>query len=73
MGGLPRRILCVFEEEKEEDKCVREKLVLICEKMLFIQKKNANKEHERKLCVVSNCSGVHGRISMTKPLNSYLK
>jgi hypothetical protein len=30
-------------------------------------------EHGKKLFVVSTCSGVHGRISMTKPLYFYLK
>jgi hypothetical protein len=33
----------------------------------------AKKEHGSKLCVASNCSGVHGRISMNKPLDSYFK
>jgi hypothetical protein len=33
----------------------------------------ANKEHGRKLCVASSCSGVHGRISMKKLLDSYFK
>jgi hypothetical protein len=32
-----------------------------------------NKEHGRKLCVGSNCSEVHGKISMNKPLDSCLK
>jgi hypothetical protein len=74
MGCLPRRILCVFGEKKKEDECVREKLILMCEKMLFMKKTLcANKEHRRKLYVASSCSGVHGRISMTKPLDFYLK
>jgi hypothetical protein len=30
-------------------------------------------EHGKKLCVASTCSGVHGRISMTMPLDFYLK
>ncbi len=30
-SNLPRRILCVFWEEEEEE-CVRENLVLMCEK-----------------------------------------
>ncbi len=66
-------ILCVFWGKKEENECVREELVLMCEKVLFMEKMCANKEHRRKLCVVSSCSGVHGRISMNKPLDSYLK
>ncbi len=52
---------------------LEKKLVLMCEKMLFMKKMCANKEHGRKLCLASNCSGVHGRISMTKPLDSYFK
>jgi hypothetical protein len=45
----------------------------MCEIMLFMEKMCANKEHGRKLCVASSYSGVHGRISMNKPLDSYLK
>jgi len=30
-------------------------------------------EHGKKLCVASTCSGVHRKISMTKPLDFYLK
>ncbi len=30
-------------------------------------------EHGKKLCVASICSGGHGRISMTKLLDFYLK
>ncbi len=45
----------------------------MCEKMLFIGKELcANKEHGRKLCVASSCNGVHGKISMNKPLDSCL-
>jgi hypothetical protein len=62
-----------FWEEKEEDECVRENLVLMCEKWLFMEKMCANKEHGRKWCVVHNSSGVHGNICMTKPLDYYLK
>ncbi len=69
---LRKRILCVFWEGKEEDECVKENLVLMCEKRWFMEKMCANKEHERKLCVTSSSSGVHGRMSMTKPLDSYL-
>jgi hypothetical protein len=57
----------------EENECMRGKLVLMCERMLFMKKMCANKEHGRKLCVTNNCSGVHRRISMNKLLNSYLK
>ncbi len=66
-------ILCVFLGEKEDNECVREELVLMCEKMLFMKKMCANKKHGRKLCVASSCSGVHGRISMNKPLDFYFK
>jgi hypothetical protein len=30
------------------------------------------KEHGRKLCVASSCSGIHEMISMNKPLDSLL-
>jgi hypothetical protein len=33
----------------------------------------AKKKHGRKLCVASNCSGVHEMISMNKLLDSLLK
>ncbi len=67
-------VSCVFfGGKKEENECVREELIFMCEKVLFIEKMCANKEHRRKLCVTSSCSGVHGRISMNKPLISYLK
>jgi hypothetical protein len=47
----------------------------MCEKMLFMKKIKlcANKEHGRKLCVGNSCSGVHGKISMNKLLDSCLK
>jgi hypothetical protein len=51
---LPRKILCVFWEEKEEDECVRENLVLMCEKRWFMEKMCVNKEHGKKLCVASS-------------------
>jgi hypothetical protein len=76
MGGLPRGewyLVCFFRGKKEENECVRKKLVLMCERMLFMEKMCANKEHGRKLCVASSCSGIHGRISMNKPLDSYFK
>jgi hypothetical protein len=69
-----REVSCVFFGRKRRRMNVLEKkLVLMCEKMLFMKKMCANKEHGRKLCLASNCSGVHGRISMTKPLDSYFK
>jgi hypothetical protein len=70
-GGV---VSCVFfRGKKEENECVREELVLMCEEVLFMEKLCANKKHGRKLCVASSCSGVHGRISMNKPLDSYFK
>ncbi len=68
-GGLLReRILsCVGGRGKEENECVRKRLVLTCAKVLFMKKMCARNKHGRKLCVASTCSGVHGRISMTKP------
>jgi hypothetical protein len=52
---------------------VREEFVFMCEKVLFMEKMCGNKKHGRKLCVASSCSGIHGRIFMNKPLDSYLK
>jgi len=65
-------ILCVFFGEGEGGgECVCEKfLILMCGKMLFMGKMCANKNHEGKLCVVSSCNRVHGRISIMKPLGS---
>ncbi len=38
MGGLPRRILCVFGEKKEEEECVRKNEFLCVEKMVCMEK-----------------------------------
>jgi hypothetical protein len=65
--------LVFWGKEKEENESVRKRLILMCGKVLFMEKMCANKEHGRKLCVVSSCSGIHGRISMTKFLDSYFK
>jgi hypothetical protein len=51
---------------------VRGKLILMCERMSFMEKMCAE-EHGRKLCVTSSGSRVHRRIFMNKPLDSYLK
>jgi hypothetical protein len=32
--------VCFFRKKKEENECGREELVLMCEKMLFMEKKN---------------------------------
>jgi hypothetical protein len=45
----------------------------MCEGMLFMEKMCAKKKHGKKLCVTNNCNGIHGRISMNKPLDYYLK
>jgi len=59
--GLPRerRVFCVGGKGKEENECVREILVLMCRKVLFM----------KKMCAKNK----HGRISMTKPLKLYFK
>jgi hypothetical protein len=53
-----RSILC-WGRGKEENECVRKKLVLMRGKVLFME----------KMCVRNK----HGRISMTKPLEFYFK
>jgi hypothetical protein len=75
MEGLTKKkvVPCMFFLRKYEEECVRGKLVIKCERMLFMEKMCANKEHGRKLRVASSCSRVHGRSSTTKPLDSYLK
>jgi hypothetical protein len=45
--------------ETEENECVKEKLVFMCEKLLFMEKMCANKKHVRKLCVAST----HGNLA----------
>jgi hypothetical protein len=75
MGSLPKEewyFVCFFRGKKEKNECMRETFVCMCEKMLFMEKMCAKKEHGRKLCVASRCSGIHGRISMNKHLDSYL-
>jgi hypothetical protein len=39
MGSLPGKILCVFREKKEEDECVRKKLVIMCGENVVREKK----------------------------------
>jgi hypothetical protein len=48
MGGLQRKILCVLGEEKEEDECVRKKIVVMCEKNIV---------HEKTKCVQTKGMG----------------
>jgi len=60
-GGLPkeRGVSCVGGRGKEENECVKERLVLMCGKVLFM----------KNMCARNK----HGRISMTKPLEFYFK
>jgi len=60
-GSLPREkiLSSVRGRGKEENEYVRKRLVLICEKVLFMEKMCARNKH--------------GRISMTKPLEFYFK
>jgi hypothetical protein len=60
-GYLPRErgVSCVGGRGKEENECVRKILVLMCGKLLFME----------KMCARNN----HGKISMTKPLEFYFK
>ncbi len=53
-----RSILC-WRRGKEKNECVRKRLVLMCEKVLFMEKMCARNKH--------------GRISMTKPMEFYFK
>jgi hypothetical protein len=41
-----RGISCVLGKEKEENECVRKILVLMCEKVLFMENMCANKSME---------------------------
>jgi hypothetical protein len=66
MGGLLKGVVsCVFffsKEKRGKMSVWEKKLILMCERMLFMEKMCAIKEHGRNLCVASKCSGVHGRI-----------
>jgi len=59
-GGLPRKkgVFCVGGRGKEENECVRKRLVIMCGKVFI-----------KKMCARIK----HGRISMTKPLEFYFK
>jgi len=74
-GSLPgeKGVSCIGGRGKEKNECVGKRLVLMCGKVLFMKKMCARNKHGRKLCVASTCSGIHGRISMTKPLEFYFK
>jgi hypothetical protein len=71
--GEKKKYFVCFLWEEEENECVKKDIVVMCEEVLLMEKMCANKKHGRKLCVASNCSGVHERIFMNKPLDSYLK
>ncbi len=52
MGGLPKGILCVFWEEKDEDECVRKKnSSYVWKKMLFMEKKCVQTKSMEGSCV----------------------
>ncbi len=44
-------ILCVFWEEKEEDECVRENLILMCGKGWFMEKKSVQTRSMEESCM----------------------
>jgi hypothetical protein len=60
-GGLPkeRGVCCVGERRREENECVRKRLILVGGRVLFIKRVRARNKH--------------GRISMTKPLEFCFK
>jgi hypothetical protein len=60
-GGSPRKrgVSCVRERGKEKNECVRKILVLMCGKVLFMEKMCARNKHGKNL--------------MTKPLEFYFK
>ncbi len=60
-GGLSRErgVSYVGERGKEENECVRKRLVLMCGKVLFMENMCARNKH--------------GKNSMTKPLEFYFK
>jgi hypothetical protein len=53
------RSIYILERGKDDNECVRKRLVLICGKVLFMEKMCARNKH--------------GRIFMTKPLEFYFK
>jgi hypothetical protein len=60
-GGLSKEkgVSWVEGKEKEKKECVRKRLILMCGKVLFM----------KNMCA----RNMHGRISMTKPLEFYFK
>ncbi len=71
IGGLQKKVVsCVCFLEGEGREWMWEILSSYVWKSVVHGKKMcANKNHEGKLCVISSCNRVHGRISMTKPLD----
>jgi hypothetical protein len=64
----------VFFFGEEEEECLRGKLVVMCDKVLFMETNGVQtKKHGSKLCVASNRSGIHVMISSNKPLVFLLK
>jgi hypothetical protein len=74
-GSLPKGegSILRFGKEKEENECVRKKINSYVWKGVVYGKDVCKQEHGKKLCVASTYSGVHGRISITKPLDFYFK
>jgi hypothetical protein len=67
-------LFCVFSLKKEENECVRKKTsCYVWRSVIHGSKGVQTKEHGMKLCVISSHNGVHGMISMNKPLDSLLK
>ncbi len=63
-------ISCVWWKKKEGEGKDGKNISAYVGKGVIHEKKNTCKqEHGRKLCVASILSGVHRRISMTKPLD----
>jgi len=59
---------------KEENKCLRG--IIVCyvwKNVVHGNKWCVNEEHGKKLCVVNSRNGVHGIISMNKPLDFFTK
>ncbi len=85
MRGLPSGWMGVFFGKKFEDeggeRVWENKLVPMCERRVssyvwkgVVHERDVWKQRAwKEVCVASSCSGVHGRISMNKPLDSCFK
>ncbi len=69
---MGREYLVFWEGKGGEWVCVREINSYVWKGVIH-GKNVCKQEHGKKLCVASICSGSHGRISMTKPMDFYLK